>query len=75
MAWGLPLANRALTDVVDISPSSSIMNMPVISPAAAVLASKTLGLSNAKVATPEEPSRARVNRTLGTHFSVKPRTN
>jgi hypothetical protein len=50
------------------------MNMPVTSPSAAVLASKQLGLLKLNVATPELPSRALVNLTLGTTFSSRPRT-
>ena len=75
IAWGLPLEKRALTDVVEISPSSSIMNIPVTSPAADVDASKTFGLSKLNVAMPDDPSLARVNLTSGTTFSSKPRTN
>lgn len=69
------MENRALTAVVEISPSSSIMNIPVTSPADAVEASKTLGLLNVNVAIPDDPSFARVNLTFGTTFSSNPRTN
>ena len=64
-----------MTDVVEISPSSSIMNIPVTSPAADVDASKTFGLSKLNVAMPDDPSLARVNLTSGTTFSSNPRTN
>ena len=72
---GFPLENRALTSVVEISPSSSTMNIPVTSPDADVLASKTLGLSKLKVAIPLDPSLARVSLILGMTFSSRPRTN
>ena len=72
---GLPLANRALTSFVDISPSSSIMNIPVTSPILAVDASKQFGLLKLKVAIPDEPSLALVSFTSGTTFSWNPRMN
>jgi len=75
MDWGLPLEKLAFTSVVLSSPSSSMRNMPVTSPCEAVEASNTFGMSNLKVATPEEPSRARVSFTLGTTFSETPLTN
>jgi hypothetical protein len=61
--------------VVESSPSSSTMNIPVTSPWLAVEASKTLGLLKAKVVTAVLPSRDRVILMAGMTFSSKPRTN
>lgn len=72
---GFPFVNLAFTSVVEISPSSSIMNIPVTSPSAAVFASKQFGLLKLNVATPDEPSFALVSLTSGTTFSSKPLTN
>lgn len=75
MEQGLPLTKRALTSLVDISPSSSTRNIPVMSPSAAVEASNTFGASKLKVAVPDEPSVARVSLISGITFSGRPLTN
>ena len=56
---------------VVISPSSSAMYIPVMSPCAP---SNTSGFSNVKKAVPDVPSRLFVSFTSGTHVSTESRT-
>ena len=59
------------TRTVVISPSSSAMYIPVMSPCAP---SNTSGFSNVKKAVPDVPSRLFVSFTSGTHVSTESRT-
>ena len=71
---GLPLTNFAWTSTVENSPSSSIMNKPVMSPSSSE-DSNTEGVLNTKVAVPDEPSLDLVNLTSGTLGSSIPLIN
>lgn len=71
---GFPLTNFAWTSTVENSPSSSIMNRPVMSPSSSE-DSNTEGVLNTKVAVPDEPSLDLVNLTSGTLGSSIPLIN
>lgn len=71
---GLPLRNLALTSTVEISPSSSIMYKPVMSPSSSE-DSNTDGAPKTKVAVPDEPSLDLVSFTSGTSGSSTPLMN
>ena len=62
---------KTTTRTVVISPSSSAMYIPVMSPCAP---SNTSGFSNVKKAVPDVPSRLFVSFTSGTHVSTESRT-
>ena len=63
--------SKTTTRTVVISPSSSAMYIPVMSPCAP---SNTSGFSNVKKAVPDVPSRLFVSFTSGTHVSTESRT-
>ena len=62
---------KTTTRTVVISPSSSAMYIPVMSPC---VPSNTSGFSNVKKAVPDVPSRLFVSFTSGTHVSTESRT-
>lgn len=74
MPSGFPLTNLAFTSVDWITPSSSIMYSPVISPTSP-LESKTDGWSKLKSAIPLDPSLDRVSLTSGMVISSVPWMN
>ena len=63
--------SKTTTRTVVISPASSAMYIPVMSPCAP---SNTSGFSNVKKAVPDVPSRLFVSFTSGTHVSTESRT-
>ena len=71
---GFPFTNLAWTSTVEKSPSSSIINKPVMSPSSSE-DSNTEGVSKTKVAVPEDPSFDRVSLTSGTLGSSIPLIN
>lgn len=68
------LSSVTWTSTVLMTPSSSSMYRPVMSPSSEE-ASKMEGSSKTNVATPDAPSRARVSLTSGTDVSLTPFTN